>query len=536
MVATPMRSLLRNALLAGAVLALSVPLGIDAQQRSIVSKSVAASSSGATLHLEFADDGTFTLDFDRGSVLIDGERIGGYTDGDVLDTEWRRLLAEAMGLENGALADVLVEWSAPEGLDGRLERVADRIDQALEEAIEAEDRASSEDEPARDDAEESLARIILESVGRLGVMQSALEDIDGDVEVHIDENVRIRADEEVQGNVVLMQGLLIVEGTVHGDVVVVGGILDVPESGEIRGQARLVDSRVARDDGRVRGGIVEVTDDRASAEVMRDRIRAEIRDEIANEIRAEVRDRDDEPRYETRVENRGSGLMAPFRAIAEGVGGALEKLVTVLMLGLLGAGFLAFAGQNVDTISETARRAPGRAAMVGLAGTFLLIPVWILGTIALVISVIGIPVAIAWLPLFPIAAMVAGLVGFVAVARNAGEWLAESSMPWTGWIRKSNPYVTLFGGLLGLFALPIAGHLVSIIPLLGAVGFLLFLAGGFMTVAAAQVGFGAFLLTRAGRRREYPGRYDPDAAWAAAMNMDAEYDLGTNDETSGEGR
>lgn len=519
------------------VAALAIPLGIDAQQRTIVSKSVSASSSGASLQLEFADDGRFAIDFDRGSVRIDGERVGSYEPGDALDTEWRRLLAEAMGLENGALADVLEEWSGPDGLDRRLERVAKQIDESLEQAIR-DDRADSEEdgEESEEDRDESLARIFLDSVDRLGVIQSALEGVEGDVQVHIDENVRIRSGEEVEGTVVLMEGLLIVEGTVHGDVVVIGGILDVPDSGEIHGQARLVDSRVARDDGRVRDGIIEVTeDDRGASSSMRDRIRDEIRDEISSEIRAEMRGEDEHLR-EVRAENRGSGLMAPFHAIAEGVGGAFEKLVTVLILGLLGAGFLAFAGPNVDTISETARRAPGRAAMVGLAGTFLLIPVWILGTIALVISVIGIPVAIAWLPLFPLAAVTAALVGFVSVARNTGEWLADSSMPWTGWIRKSNPFVSLFGGLLGLFALAIAGHLVSIIPFLGAVSFLLFLAGGFVTVAAMQVGFGAFILTRAGRRKEYPGRYDPDAAWAAAMNMDADFDLGANEGTSGEGR
>ena len=140
--------------------------------------------------------------------------------------------------------------------------------------------------------------------------------------------------------------------------------------------------------------------------------------------------------------------------------------------------------------------------------------------VALVVSVVGIPVAIAWLPLFPVAALLAGLLGFVAVARNTGEWMADSSLPWTGWIRKSNQVFTLFGGLLGIAGLFIAGHVVSIVPILGVFSGLFFLVGGVAVLIASQIGFGAVLLTRAGRRREYTGRVDPDAAWAAAMDMD----------------
>jgi hypothetical protein len=201
------------------------------------------------------------------------------------------------------------------------------------------------------------------------------------------------------------------------------------------------------------------------------------------------------------------------------VGGVLEKLLAVLILGLVGAGFLAFAGDNVDTIAETARRAPGRSAMVGFAGSFLLLPVWILGAVALCVSIIGIPVAIAWLPLFPLAACVAGLIGYLAVALNAGEWLADSEYPWTGWIRKSNPLLTLFGGLLGLVFAFMAASVISIAPFLGFFSGLLQVAGVIITIIAVQIGFGAVILTRAGRRRE-SWSHDPDAAWEAAMSVD----------------
>jgi hypothetical protein len=191
------------------------------------------------------------------------------------------------------------------------------------------------------------------------------------------------------------------------------------------------------------------------------------------------------------------------------------------VLALIGAGVIAFGGDKLDVIAETARRAPGRAAAVGFAGTVLLIPIWVVGFVALVVSIIGIPVAIAWAPLFPLAAAAAGVVGYLAVARNTGEWLADSEYRWTHWIRKSNSLMTMVGGLLGLALFSIASNVVSMAPFLGFVEGLLFFAACIVTIAAAEVGFGAVILTRAGRRREQ-WAYNTDAAWEAAMNIDVD--------------
>jgi hypothetical protein len=318
---------------------------------------------------------------------------------------------------------------------------------------------------------------------------------------------------------VVIEGSLRIEGEVRGDVVVVGGALDLRDSGVIDGEARVADARILRNAGEIRGGLVDVLAEERDVEAeLRDRIREEIREEIRSDLRNEIRNvtrGDDDQSF---------SIISPLRPIIRGVGGVLEKLILVFVLGLVGAGFLAFAGENMDTIAETARRAPGRAAMVGFAGSFLLIPVWILGTVALAISIIGIPVAIAWLPLFPLAAALAALLGYLAVARNAGEWLADSSFPWTGWIRKSNPVFTLLGGLLGLTFAFMVGHVVSIAPFLGVFSGLLFAIGSIITFFAMQIGFGAVLLTRGGRRREYHA-FDPDAAWEAAMSVDVDDDF-----------
>jgi hypothetical protein len=292
---------------------------------------------------------------------------------------------------------------------------------------------------------------------------------------------------------------------------VVGGELELLEGSSVSGSVRLADARLLRNLGTVGDGVIEVREGGQVGEDIREDVRREVVEEVRREVRREVRE-------EIRDEGDVS-LLAPFRPVVRGVGGILENLVTVLILGLIGAAVIAFAGEKVDVIAETARRAPGRSAAVGMAGAVLLIPVWVLGFIALIVSIVGIPVAIAWLPLFPLAACVAALVGYLAVARNAGEWLADSELPWTQWIRKSNSLITMVGGLAGLMVLFVAANIVSIAPFLGFLTGLLVVAGVVITFAAVQIGFGAVIITRGGRRREY-ARYSADEAWEAAMNVD----------------
>jgi hypothetical protein len=145
-----------------------------------------------------------------------------------------------------------------------------------------------------------------------------------------------------------------------------------------------------------------------------------------------------------------------------------------------------------------------------------------------------------------LAACAAAVVGYLAVARNAGEWLADSQYPWTGWIRKSNSFVTMIGGLVGLMLAFIAANVISMAPFLGFFSGLLVVAGSIITFVALQVGLGAVLLTRAGRRREYWPGYDANAAWDAAVGVDDELDdepparaggsSRTNDSDTGGGR
>ena len=74
---------------------------------------------------------------------------------------------------------------------------------------------------------------------------------------------------------------------------------------------------------------------------------------------------------------------------------------------------------------------------------------------------------------------------------------------------------------LGLTFAFLAGHVMSIVPLLGVFSILLFVIGGLLTFFVAQIGFGAVLLTWGGQRREYDA-YGADPGWAQAVQADVD--------------
>jgi hypothetical protein len=485
----------------------------QAQVRTVVSKEVSVGRTESALRLEL-DEGVLAITFDDGIVSVNDESVGSFVAGEPLDVAWRELLAQAVALDDGPLASALVDWTVPATLTGDAAAAAGAIDQALEDALTGARAQVNASEPSVSLGDSpALLRLLLNRDGRLALLDDAFDDVDDVARVEIGTDVVVGADETVEGDLVVIEADARIEGEVEGDVVMVGGSLELVEGSVVEGSVRLADARMLRNQGAVEGEVVEVRDEEPVLEEVREDIRREVVDELRAEIRQEIR------------QDEGRSSYGPFRSVASAVGGVLENLVTILILGLIGAAVLAFGGEKVDVIAETVRRAPGRSAAVGAAGTVLLIPAWVLGFVALVVSIVGIPVAVAWLPLFPIAACLAALVGYLSVARNAGEWLADSDLPWTQWIRKSNSLITMTGGLLALMALFVAANVVSIAPFLGFLQGLLAVAGIVVTIAAFQIGFGAVILTRGGRRRDYArdaARYSGDEAWEAAMKVEVD--------------
>lgn len=221
--------------------------------------------------------------------------------------------------------------------------------------------------------------------------------------------------------------------------------------------------------------------------------RAELRREIEKEVRERLR-------RELRSQTRGGvGWMRPLRHIGKGVTGLVSTVSTFLVMTLIGFAVVFFGRKYLEGVADTARHATLRSGLVGLAASFLVLPVFILGIIGLVISIVGIPLLLVWVPLFPIAVLAAAVFGYLAVAHAAGEALAERRFYGGDWFRLGNSYYYVLTGLGLLVALFIAAHVVQMGgPWFGFLyGLLRFLAV-ILTWAAISIGLGAVLLSRAG--------------------------------------
>jgi hypothetical protein len=248
--------------------------------------------------------------------------------------------------------------------------------------------------------------------------------------------------------------------------------------------------RVLQDPARLEGleGVDAV--DVSALRELRRTLEQDLRQEIQRELRAELR-----------REARQQATRSPFRHITRGITGVFSTLMAYAVL--VGLGFLAvfFGRRHLETIADTARHATLRSGLVGLAGSFLVLPVYILGMLALAISIVGIPLLLVYLPLFPLAVVLAAVGGYLAVAHGAGEALAERRFHGTEWFTRANSYYYVVTGVGLLLVLFIAANIVTMAgPWLGFLHGLLKFLAVMVTWVAFMVGFGAFLISRGGTR------------------------------------
>ncbi len=231
--------------------------------------------------------------------------------------------------------------------------------------------------------------------------------------------------------------------------------------------------------------------DAVEPDQIRIQIERQIRDQLREELRDEIRDQFRPDRY----------VRGPLQYFTRGLSGIFSTLMIYAIL--VGIGFLAvfFGRSYLEGVADTARHSTMRSFLVGLAGSFLLLPGYILGMIALAVSIVGIPLLLVWAPLFPVAVMLAALVGYLGVAHAAGESLAERRFNGGDWFKRANSYYYMVSGVGLLLVLYLAGHIVGIAgPWLAFLKGLLHFFAGVVTWAAFTIGLGAVLISRGGTR------------------------------------
>jgi hypothetical protein len=213
-----------------------------------------------------------------------------------------------------------------------------------------------------------------------------------------------------------------------------------------------------------------------------------------------------------RADDDGPSFLGVFRHIANGIAGVLSILVAYGVIFGIGFATIFFGGRRyIEGVADTARHATTRSLLVGLAASFLVVPAFILGIIALTISIVGIPALFLWIPLFPVAAAGALLLGYLAVAHAAGESLAERRFYATDWFQRGNSYYFLLTGLGLLLALFVASQVISMAgPWIGFLSGTLVALGVVITWAALSIGLGAVLISRAGTRPVHVASAEPE--------------------------
>ncbi|MEZ5065843.1 MAG: hypothetical protein R3B81_14005 [bacterium] len=296
--------------------------------------------------------------------------------------------------------------------------------------------------------------------------------------VEIGNDTTIAAGETVSGDAVAIGGTVHVYGKVEGDAVAVGGSVVLHEGAEVDGDAVAIGGRVRTNgDAKVHGQKVSVNIPLPFGWMHVDR------------------DGDDITLRPSR------GVQFVVRLLLLGLGLFLTWLLHLLM------------ERRLDATSRRVEGEPGQSFLVGILGLLGLPIAFVLVSILLAITVVGI-VAIPFVFLFGIGLGWAGFaasclaVGRRVTSMRAGEGLATPG-------GSSRQLVLGFVTISAFGILTLVLNLVG--PAMGPVTLFTGIVHKFVVLFASTLGFGALLLSRLGT--QLPGgapAYVPNRPWETA--------------------
>lgn len=484
-------------------------------QEEIVSHAISVGSREATLELELSNGRTRSMSLRGGRVYIDGQAVGSYQAGGVLERAWRRLLADGASLDTRALLVALRAWRGP-ALSGDEASAKTRLDDALKglgiRAVPARAAAAVRADSVAAQAQnaEGILSLKLQDLAALDTISRQLRALEADgtdiaeavrnTPVRLG-NVTIAAGQRIDGNLVVYRGDADVSGQVTGSVVALFGNVALHRGAVVGRDVVSIGGHVlAPDDATVRGDIKTISQADLSA--------------------ATVDFGDDS----FKAENDG-----PPRSTLDLVFHDVRNVVAVFIaFAMLGFGTVFFGRRYVEVVADTASHSFGRSFVVGLLGQLLLLPTFAMLIVGLIFTVVGILLLPFAAVAYVIAAILAAVGGYLAVAHAVGETFTRRRMAHGAFVRAPNAYGYLFAGLIGLLGLWAAAALTG---WMGPVVFVFRLAAVIVTWLAATTGFGAVLLSRAGLRETFAGRHfgemsdeylwatPPATPTAASMNM-----------------
>ena len=296
--------------------------------------------------------------------------------------------------------------------------------------------------------------------------------------IAIGRSIQIPPGEEVSDVVVAIGGSVRVDGRVRDGMVVIGGDVSLGPKADVRGDIVLVGGRLTRDPGaQLRGSVSDVS-----------------------------------------IGDWGwswGGVSLPNLDFG-GVGRWLAVVgaaFRIALLALVMAFMLLVARAPVARIGRSAGAEPVRAFLVGLAAAIFFVPLLIAACIALVFTIVGIPLVAVLVPGALCLAFVALTLGFTAMACRIGEWVEDR----LGWRADSAVLATSIG-LLIIVGPSMLSRVFGLGPgPLRALAIGLLVAGVVFEAIIWTIGLGATLVTGFGRWSTAPPPVPPPAPAGAVV-------------------
>lgn len=278
------------------------------------------------------------------------------------------------------------------------------------------------------------------------------------------QDIRVERDEEVSDAVVVIGGSVTVDGRVRDGIVVVGGNLTLGATSDVRGDIVLVGGHLTRDPAARQSGSVSYV---SFGEWSR-------------------RTTGWFPRFDF-------GEVGRWLSLA-------GTLARVSLLGVLMALLLIVARGPVARVGRAAASEPVRAALVGLAAEIFFVPFLVVASIAMAVTIVGIPFVALLVPIALVVALFAMVLGYTALACRIGEWIEDR----LGW-QPGNAFVATAMGFGAIIAPTLAARLLGVAPdPVRLMAFGLLLAGLTVEFVVWTIGLGAAIITGLGRWHTVP--------------------------------
>jgi hypothetical protein len=260
-------------------------------------------------------------------------------------------------------------------------------------------------------------------------------------------DIVVEEDEEVDGDVVAVGGDVTVKGNVTGSVVAVGGDILVASTGVIEGDAASIGGKIKKETGAIIKG----------------------------------------KRFRTflpKIFLTPPTIFGAFQGLA-----LFARIIKIMLFLFLGIVVISIVPKNVAKVKDKIQQDFLKSALVGLAGEILILPIFVL----LIVTIIGIPVAILVEPLLILVALI---LGYTGISYFIGEKLKESTS-----LKPESPMMTLVIGILAVESVLLLARVVGIFGhFLTPLSWILTFIGWMIWYVVITVGFGASILTRLGTR------------------------------------